>query len=178
MQNLFTFIAAKYVNVKPVLVLLKLHRARSAQHHAGHGVRRIILAQLEGSGRGNLASYNASAYQDLTSFLEANPLRDSEAWLGALLKKNEMLGELTGDQCYGCPTLPVGHAATPHDMTCRVAGHGGSACICEHRFRMGEHKDAVLEGSVGQESSDPPAACRGGVHTGNASRQRARPGFR
>jgi len=51
-----------------------------------------VLAQLEGSGRGSLASYNAAAYKDLISFLEANPVRDSEAWLSELLKKNEMLG--------------------------------------------------------------------------------------
>jgi len=50
------------------------------------------LAQLEGSGRGSLASYNAAAYKDLSSFLEANPVRDSEAWLSELLRKNEMLG--------------------------------------------------------------------------------------
>ena len=54
---------------------------------------RIVMAQLEGSGRGGLGSYNTGAYQDLTEFLHAYPMRDGDAWLELLLKKNEMLGE-------------------------------------------------------------------------------------
>ncbi|KAK9805283.1 hypothetical protein WJX72_010898 [[Myrmecia] bisecta] len=52
---------------------------------------KIVLAQLEGSGRGSLASYNATDYQDLTTFLEEVPLRDGDAWLTLLLRRNEML---------------------------------------------------------------------------------------
>lgn len=51
-----------------------------------------MLAQLEGSGRGNLASYNAQGYSDLSGFMEENPLRDGDEWLGLLMKRNEMLG--------------------------------------------------------------------------------------
>ena len=51
------------------------------------------MAQLEGSGRGGLGSYNADAYQDLSTFLQEQPMRDGDAWLELLLKKNEMLGE-------------------------------------------------------------------------------------
>ena len=61
---------------------------------------RIVLAQLEGSGRGSLASYNTAAYSDLTKFMEANPLRDSEAWLSELLRKNEMLGDKQASLCW------------------------------------------------------------------------------
>ena len=53
---------------------------------------RIVLAQLEGSGRGALGSYNAQAYTDLSSFVQENPLKDGDEWLGLLMKRNEMLG--------------------------------------------------------------------------------------
>ncbi|CAL8467490.1 g7028 [Coccomyxa elongata] len=52
---------------------------------------KIVMAQLEGSGRGGLGSYNTGAYQDLTDFLHAHPMRDGDTWLELLLKKNEML---------------------------------------------------------------------------------------
>ncbi|KAK9909294.1 hypothetical protein WJX75_000097 [Coccomyxa subellipsoidea] len=52
---------------------------------------KIVMAQLEGSGRGGLGSYNADAYQDLSTFLQEQPMRDGDAWLELLLKKNEML---------------------------------------------------------------------------------------
>ncbi len=53
---------------------------------------RIVLAQLEGSGRGSLASYNAEAYDALTTMLQDEPMRDGDAWLEKLLTRNEMLG--------------------------------------------------------------------------------------
>ncbi|CAK0787479.1 hypothetical protein CVIRNUC_010699 [Coccomyxa viridis] len=52
---------------------------------------RIVLAQLEGSGRGSLASYNAEAYDALTTMLQDEPMRDGDAWLEKLLTRNEML---------------------------------------------------------------------------------------
>lgn len=52
-----------------------------------------MLAQMEGSGRGALGAYNAQGYTDLSSFLAESPMRDGDAWLEALLKRNEMLGE-------------------------------------------------------------------------------------
>ena len=54
---------------------------------------RIVLAQLEGSGRGSLASYNAESYDALTTMLHEEPMKDGDAWLEKLLQKNEMLGE-------------------------------------------------------------------------------------
>ena len=57
-------------------------------------LRRIVLAQLEGSGRGSLASYNPRSYEDLITFIEQNPLMDGDEWLKLLLRKNEMLGTL------------------------------------------------------------------------------------
>ena len=60
-------------------------------------MHRIVLAQLEGSGRGNLASYNAQSFTDLSSFMEQNPLRDGDEWLSMLMKRNEMLGARPAD---------------------------------------------------------------------------------
>jgi hypothetical protein len=57
-------------------------------------MRRIVLAQMEGSGRGSLGSYNAHGYDTLSSFLAEQPMRDGDAWLELLLKKDEMLGAL------------------------------------------------------------------------------------
>lgn len=49
------------------------------------------MAQLEGSGRGALGSYNSSAYEELTSFLAEEPLRDGDAWVAKLMRRNGML---------------------------------------------------------------------------------------
>lgn len=53
---------------------------------------RVVLAQLEGSGRGALGSYNAKASQALTEHLTDVPLKDADAWLESLMRKDEMLG--------------------------------------------------------------------------------------
>ncbi|GAB4822767.1 hypothetical protein N2152v2_009813 [Parachlorella kessleri] len=53
---------------------------------------KIILAQLEGSGRGSLASYNAQGYQDLMDFLQKNPIKDGDEWLAKLMTHNQLLG--------------------------------------------------------------------------------------
>ena len=58
-----------------------------------HPQCRVVLAQLEGSGRGSLASYNAESYDALTAMLHEEPMRDGDAWVEKLLHKNEMLGE-------------------------------------------------------------------------------------
>ena len=60
-----------------------------------------MLAQLEGSGRGALGSYNAQAYTDLSSFVQENPLKDGDEWLGLLMKRNEMLGAQPAAQGLG-----------------------------------------------------------------------------
>ena len=54
--------------------------------------RRIVLAQLEGSGRGALASMNPRSYEDLVGLIQEHPMTDGDAWLKMLLVKNEMLG--------------------------------------------------------------------------------------
>ncbi len=84
---------------------------------------RIVLAQLEGSGRGGLGSYNTGAYEDLSNFLQEHPMRDGDAWLELLLKKNEMLGAAHEPQTH---MLLFAHAAftnlpacTPHGA-CRL----------------------------------------------------------
>ena len=59
---------------------------------------RIVLAQLEGSGRGGLGSYNAKAHEDLLSLLDEVPVKDGDAWIETLMHRNEMLGKLS-HQC-------------------------------------------------------------------------------
>jgi hypothetical protein len=51
------------------------------------------LAQLEGSGRGALASYNKEQYQVLFSHLQEASLSDSHVWLEQLMRKDKALGE-------------------------------------------------------------------------------------
>ena len=41
---------------------------------------RIVLSQLEGSGRGGLASYNVDSYKDLSDHLLNQKIKDTEAW--------------------------------------------------------------------------------------------------
>lgn len=55
-------------------------------------IPRIVLAQLEGSGRSSLGSYDAQASKDLHDLLDEMPLKDGDAWILALLEKNNMLG--------------------------------------------------------------------------------------
>jgi len=52
---------------------------------------RIILSQLEGSGRGALGSYDSGSYEALTSFLSEEPLRDGDVWVAKLMRRNGML---------------------------------------------------------------------------------------
>lgn len=52
---------------------------------------KVILDQLEGSGRGSLASYNTESYEELHQFLVDVPMKDGDAWLTALMQQNSML---------------------------------------------------------------------------------------
>ncbi|KAI8112339.1 hypothetical protein M9434_003662 [Picochlorum sp. BPE23] len=54
---------------------------------------KIVLAQLQGSGRGDLASYNAQGYQNLVDFIEEKPLtRDNAStWLKELMERDLMI---------------------------------------------------------------------------------------
>jgi hypothetical protein len=74
LRNLFTFIAA-----------------------------RIVLSQLEGSGRGSLAAYDAAAYNDLLDFLQTEKMVDCDEWLAQLKRKNSGLGK--------CQLVEVGQGA-------------------------------------------------------------------
>lgn len=53
---------------------------------------RVVLAQLEGSGRGTLGAYNAEAYETLHSFLTDVPIKNGDTWLSQLTARNSMLG--------------------------------------------------------------------------------------
>lgn len=66
-------------------------------HPALLDLRRVVLAQMQGSGRGNLGAYNSKDYADLEDFLISNPMKDGDAWLEKLLRKNEMIGEIGFD---------------------------------------------------------------------------------
>ncbi len=53
---------------------------------------RIVLAQLEGDGRGALGSFAGAGHANLTAYMLAHPLRgDPDAWLAGLLAEEEML---------------------------------------------------------------------------------------
>lgn len=53
---------------------------------------KIVMAQLEGVGRGDLGSYNAQAYTTLAKFIQENPLKNNcDDWLGKLMERDEML---------------------------------------------------------------------------------------
>eukprot|EP00878_Enallax_costatus_P023118 GHUV01024579.1.p1 GENE.GHUV01024579.1~~GHUV01024579.1.p1 ORF type:complete len:252 (+),score=93.28 GHUV01024579.1:100-855(+) len=52
---------------------------------------KIILAQLEGSGRGALAAYNQEQYTTLFSHLQDVPLGDPDQWLEQLMRKDKAL---------------------------------------------------------------------------------------
>jgi hypothetical protein len=60
--------------------------------HSTPSQRRIIMAQMEGSGRGALGAYNASGYNALLEFIEENPMRNGDAWLQKLMLKDPLLG--------------------------------------------------------------------------------------
>jgi hypothetical protein len=40
-----------------------------------------------------MGSYDAKASQDLQALLEEMPMKDCDAWIAALLRKNELLGD-------------------------------------------------------------------------------------
>ena len=66
----------------------------SSQGELNARLCRIVLAQLEGSGRGSLASYNVESYDALTAMLHEEPMRDGDAWVEKLFESNKMLGTL------------------------------------------------------------------------------------
>mmetsp|Transcript_20598 Transcript_20598/g.51885 ORF Transcript_20598/g.51885 Transcript_20598/m.51885 type:complete len:174 (-) Transcript_20598:1046-1567(-) len=53
---------------------------------------RVVMAQLEGSGRGALGSYNAEYYQMLADHLQEVPMKNGDEWLESLMLKNQLLG--------------------------------------------------------------------------------------
>lgn len=64
-------------------------------HFKHRGCYRVILAQLEGSGRGALAAYNQEQYTTLFSHLQDVPLNDPDQWLEQLMRKDKALGRCT-----------------------------------------------------------------------------------
>ena len=61
---------------------------------------KIVMAQMEGAGRGSLGAYDAAGYQTLTTLLQDRPLRnDGDGWLAELMERDEMLGEQVAVCC-------------------------------------------------------------------------------
>lgn len=52
---------------------------------------KVVLAQLEGSGRGALASMNPRSFETLQQMLLEIPMKDGDAWMKTLLQRDEML---------------------------------------------------------------------------------------
>jgi hypothetical protein len=75
-------------------------------------VFRIVLAQLEGSGRGALASYNQEQYKALFSHLQEASLSDPHAWLELLMRKDKALGEQQQQQSRHISVARITAAAT------------------------------------------------------------------
>ncbi|GIL54948.1 hypothetical protein Vafri_10639 [Volvox africanus] len=53
---------------------------------------RVVLAQLEGSGRGALGAYDSQAATDLHNFLQNVAMKDGDEWLAQLMRQNTSLG--------------------------------------------------------------------------------------
>lgn len=56
---------------------------------------KIVLAQLQGDGRGDLGSFGGGQYVALREFMAENPLgggTDSREWIGRLLETDRALG--------------------------------------------------------------------------------------
>lgn len=51
-----------------------------------------MLAQLEGSGRGALGAYNQGGYAALSALLAELPMREGDAWLRELLRRDRTMG--------------------------------------------------------------------------------------
>lgn len=49
-----------------------------------------ILAQLEGSGRGSLGSFNAPQYEAISKCLLEHPMKDGDEWLKQLAKQDKL----------------------------------------------------------------------------------------
>lgn len=54
---------------------------------------KIVMAQMEGVGRGDLGSYGGESYVTLRDFARERPLRsNADEWVAELMRRDEMLG--------------------------------------------------------------------------------------
>lgn len=51
---------------------------------------RAILAQLEGSGRGDLSAFNHDQFLSIRDLLVEMPMRDGDEWLAELSRRNKL----------------------------------------------------------------------------------------
>lgn len=94
---------------------------------------RVILAQLEGSGRGALAAYNQEQYSTLFSHLQDTPVSDPDQWLEQLMRKDKALGKSSR-------LLPVSYsiASVCHILLlCSIALIGLGTLLLAPAFSLG-----------------------------------------
>ena len=63
---------------------------------------KIVMAQMEGLGRGDLGAYDPHGYASLQRFVEKHPLTRTnvDVWLKMLMEENDLLGRWCGvDVC-------------------------------------------------------------------------------
>jgi hypothetical protein len=85
---------------------------------------RIVLAQLEGSGRGALAAYNQAGYFALSRQLQEVSLRDPHAWMDDLVRKDKGIG------VWGC-----GGRGKGGGPCCGVCVWGGCSEVCARKHQ-------------------------------------------
>lgn len=61
------------------------------------------MAQLEGSGRGGLASYNAEGYKALEDAIGHLGKMSPRDWIAKLMERNKMIGIVAAEVCVECP---------------------------------------------------------------------------
>ena len=126
---------------RQVTCLRNAHTAGCAEHQQPlqSGSRgaccRIVLSQLEGSGRGALAAYNPGSYEVLSSHLLNVPITDSEAWLAELCRRNEMLGAPASRPATQQHPAQEQRGPTATCPVCLIQGVPASAALCTGRDR-------------------------------------------
>eukprot|EP00955_Chlamydomonas_euryale_P106356 365700-Chlamydomonas_euryale.AAC.4 len=116
---------------------------------------RIVLAQLEGSGRGALGAYNQTDYETLSGLLQAEPVRDGDEWLAKLMRKNSLLGGWCLGVGYGVVCRVW--AAGPCRVACKVDAEEQPAGCGVWGLGCGVWGPGRVGGVVGRSQGQPTA---------------------
>ena len=92
------------------------------------------MAQLEGSGRGSLASYNAPGYEALRDSISDLSTMDCNAWLKQLAQRDRMIGAFS-------PSI-TRKITIQHSVALRVCEV--RSAYCEHDFEWENCKRVTL----------------------------------